>query len=92
MKNITYLSSKNNGSEVLIYATVESSTLHSVYWSNISNVNGAIRVTFMNGKRYRYDNVSSDTFMELITAESIGKKFNEVIKGKYEYELLTGFA
>jgi hypothetical protein len=90
MKNIKYLTSENNGSEVLIYATVESSTLKSVYWSNIANVNGVIRVLFTNGKRYRYDGVSSATFMELITAESVGKKFNEIIKGKYEYELVDG--
>ena len=87
MKNIKYLSSESNGSEVHMFATVESSTLQSVYWSNISNIKGSLRVVFTNGKRYRYDDVSSSTFMELITAESIGKKFNEIIKGKYEYEL-----
>ena len=89
MKNITYLSSKNNGSEVLIYATVESSTLHSVYWSNISNVNGAIRVLFTNGKRYRYDSVASNVFTQLIMADSIGKKFNELVRGKYDYALVS---
>ena len=89
MKNIKYLSSENNGSEVFMFARVESSTLQSVYWSNIANIKGSLRVTFTSGKRYRYDDVSSATFMELITAESIGKKFNEIIKGKYDYELST---
>jgi len=87
MKNVLYFNSNNHGSEVAMSAMVESSTVLFVYWSNIANKDGAMVITFKNGSRYRYENVESDTFAKLISAESVGKKFNEIIKGKYEYQL-----
>jgi hypothetical protein len=89
MDKVKALSSENNGNEVFMHAMVESSTVRFVYWSNISNIKGTLTVTFVNGKRYRYDSVGAHIFTQLITADSIGKKFNELVRGKYDYALVS---
>jgi hypothetical protein len=89
MEKVVSLSSENNGSEVNMYAMVESSTVRFVYWSNISNIKGSLTVTFTSGKRYRYDSVASNVFTQLIMADSIGKKFNELVRGKYDFALVS---
>ncbi len=53
--------------------------------SNISTVGfdaGKKRlcVQFQTGKCYEYTDVSSETFVKLITAQSTGKSFSELIK------------
>ena len=87
MNKVLYFNSNNHGSEIAMSAMVDSSTILFVYWSNISNKDGAMVITFKNGRRYRYENVESDTFAKLISADSVGKKFNEIVRGKYDYKL-----
>lgn len=50
---------------------------------------GDLYVTFKNGTRYKYYDVSFEDYMLLIgggTDASQGKTLNKIIKGKYEYE------
>ncbi len=89
MNKVKALSSENNGDKVILHAMVESSTVRFVYWSNISNIKGTLMVTFVNGKLYRYDSVGAHIFAQLITADSIGKKFHELVRGKYDYALTS---
>lgn len=42
-------------------------------------------VRFSNGDVYRYDNVEYSVAMSLEQAESVGRYFNEHIKGAYSY-------
>ena len=87
MNKVKYFNSNNFGNNVSMMAMVESSTIEFIYWSNIVEKVGSLVVKFWSGKEYRYKNVEASTFSELITADSVGKKFNEIIRGKYEYEL-----
>ena len=45
-----------------------------------------LQVIFRSGGTYRYKNVPSYRFDELMNAESIGKYMHEHILGRYEYE------
>lgn len=36
-------------------------------------------------KVYTYSNVPHDVFNKMLNAESVGKAFNELVKGKYEF-------
>ena len=87
MNKVLSFKSTNNGGEVTMHAKVDSSTIVFVYWSNIVNNNGAMVITFAGGRRYRYENVEANTFSTLISADSVGKKFNEIVRGKYDYKL-----
>lgn len=45
-------------------------------------------VTFNSGTTYLYDNVGRETFDEIISADSVGGKFNSIVKknpGKFPY-------
>ena len=37
-----------------------------------------------NGTRYRYVNVWTDTFAQVVTAKSSGRAFNRLVKGKFQ--------
>ncbi len=37
-------------------------------------------VQFRNGNRYRYENVSVDTFHQMIKSDSVGSAFHKLIK------------
>jgi hypothetical protein len=87
MNKVTYFNSNNFGDNVSMMAMVESSTIQFAYWSNIVEKAGSMVIKFWSGKEYRYKNVSAQTFSTLISADSVGKKFNEIIRGQYEYEL-----
>ena len=43
-----------------------------------------LRVSFKNGRKYEYENVSKDIFETLLDAESVGKAFNALIKSQPE--------
>ncbi len=44
-------------------------------------------IQFQNGKCYEYTDVPQETFVDVITAESMGKAFNTLIKnGGFEYK------
>lgn len=42
-------------------------------------------VTFRNGKSYEYVGVPEDVFRDLTHAVSVGKAFNDLVKGVYEH-------
>lgn len=44
-----------------------------------------LTLTFTNGRTYVYDGVSEEAFNMLVTGESIGRKFNSIIRGNYSY-------
>ena len=88
MDKVKYFNSNNYGNDVSMMAMVESSTIESIYWTNIVGKTGSLVIKFWSGKEYLYKNVEAFTFSELISADSVGKKFNEIIRGKYEYELM----
>tara|TARA_B100002019_G_scaffold73910_1_gene63835 strand:- start:2395 stop:2646 length:252 start_codon:yes stop_codon:yes gene_type:complete len=47
---------------------------------------GHIRVTFQNGARYIYENVSFALLMAVASSDSVGQAFNDSIKnGKFKY-------
>jgi hypothetical protein len=44
----------------------------------------ALTVTFKNGDSYIYAGVPADVYATVESAESKGKAFNELVKGKYQ--------
>jgi lysyl-tRNA synthetase class 2 len=42
-----------------------------------------------NGKRYLYQDVPEEAYLEVLTADSAGRAFNKHIRGKYSYKELT---
>jgi len=46
---------------------------------------GTLTITFVKGNVYEYYNVPAGVWKLLVDAESIGKAFSAVVKGKYEY-------
>jgi hypothetical protein len=46
---------------------------------------GILLVEFKSGNTYQYNGVQQDVFNELVSASSIGKYFNQFIKGSYSY-------
>ncbi len=61
--------------------------------SNIDEVEhdsstSTLKVTFKNGSRYKYDEVPQVVFEQLISAESVGKALNQMVKGKFAYTKL----
>jgi len=50
------------------------------------NNEGHLRVTFQNGARYIYEDVSFTLLMAIASSESVGQAFNDSIKnGKFKY-------
>jgi hypothetical protein len=47
-----------------------------------------LQIIFKKGNQYEYDDVPSETHIQLITAHSAGKFFNANIKGKYKFRKL----
>lgn len=45
-----------------------------------------LQVVFRTGETYRYKNVPSDKFDELMNSESIGQYMHKHIIGRYDYE------
>lgn len=53
----------------------------------MSRADGHVRVTFQNGSRYVYENVSAQTVIDVLSADSIGFAFNKaIVNGGYRYE------
>jgi KTSC domain len=48
-----------------------------------------LRVTFVSGRRYVYDDVPQDVFDAFQTAESRGAFFNHEIRDRYEFREVT---
>lgn len=66
-----------------MYAFVNSKALMSVAWF----ASGRLHITFRgNGNlTYVYNDVPADVWNELVNANSVGKKYNEIVKDKFTY-------
>jgi hypothetical protein len=62
--------------------SVTSSNVASVGWDRETST---LEVEFTSGAIYQYFDVREDVFRELISAASVGKYFNEHVKGNYRY-------
>jgi hypothetical protein len=76
------------------YRPVTSSNLKAIAWLGAAGEDlyaaeeaqtGTIEVMFGNGNRWRYKGVPRETAHGLLTAESVGKFFNNEIKSRPEY-------
>lgn len=65
---------------------VKSSVIASVGYDE----RGRLEVEFHNGRVYSYSEVPSSVYEELVTAESVGKFFNENVRPHYEAVLVEG--
>ncbi|PLZ99950.1 KTSC domain-containing protein [Fischerella thermalis CCMEE 5268] len=45
-----------------------------------------LQIEFHNGAVYQYSDIDQDTWQDLHQADSIGKFFNENVRGKYQYK------
>lgn len=59
--------------------------------SNIARIHydddrGLLTIEFRSGKTYRYHNVPYDTWNFLVEAPSVGRAFNQEVKGKFKEE------
>lgn len=54
--------------------------------SHIGHENDTLYVFFKNDSLYKYDGVKEDVFIDMTTAESIGKFMNKYIKKTYTCE------
>ena len=48
--------------------------------------NHTLTITFQNDSRYAYFNVRPKDIKEVVTAPSVGRAFNRIIKTKYDYK------
>jgi hypothetical protein len=64
---------------------VDSSVLASAAYDDERN---ALALTYRSGRIYRYYGVPREVYEELLAAESAGKYLNEVIRNRYEHELV----
>jgi hypothetical protein len=62
---------------------VNSSNLASVGYDPVTTI---LEVEFKNSNVYRYFDVSSTVYRELMSAPSIGQFFNKYIRNKYRFE------
>lgn len=65
----------------MLIERVESSAVATVGYDRDREL---LRILYRNGKTYDYLNVPPEVHQELVTASSIGKYVNEVIKPNYE--------
>lgn len=69
--------------ESIAMLSVNSSMANAVGYDTDNNI---LQVEFHNGTVYQYSGVDEDTWEDLHQTDSIGKFFNENIRGKYQYE------
>jgi hypothetical protein len=63
---------------------VQSSTISEID-REVVNDELFLKVTFVNGREYLYQNVPSDVYESFLTSQSKGKFLNEHIVGRYNY-------
>ncbi|RLV55704.1 KTSC domain-containing protein [Aeromicrobium phragmitis] len=68
-------------------ALVSSSSLRSVGYDDTTHT---LEVEFHKGAIYRFDAVPREVHDELVSAESIGRYFNENVRDAYPYRRLKG--
>lgn len=64
---------------------VDSSAIITVGYSFNNN---ELTVEFVNGRKYKFENVDHNKYVGLKYSESIGKYFNRHIKNEHEYEII----
>ena len=76
---------KDDGTLDGMFAMVNSKALISVAWFT----SGRLHITFRgNGNLiYVYNDVPAEVWNELVNANSIGKKYNEIVKDKFTYSV-----
>lgn len=62
------------------YKEVESSNILAI---GFEKETGTLGVTFTSGDEYLYSDVPESIYDELLVAESVGKAFNQMIRGEY---------
>lgn len=65
---------------------VESSNVKALDFDTKTNT---LLVAFHGGRSYVYFDVNPDDVLEVTFANSVGRKFNELIKGNYECSQVT---
>lgn len=65
------------------YVPVTSSNVAALAYSNETQTLG---VKFLNGSEYHYQNVPSDVYTNMLSAESVGKFLHQNVKGIYPYQ------
>ena len=79
---------KDNGEVSHVAAFFDSTAIHLIMWfPSLRDDSGRLYVSFSVGgdNAYIYDNVSYNVMNELMNAESVGRKFSEIVRGQYEY-------
>jgi hypothetical protein len=69
-------------------ATVESTTLVTVAYDDAREL---LRLEFCSRAVYQYFNVPAAVYQSLLDASSKGRYFNQAIRGRYPYRLISGF-
>lgn len=93
MKNRPTFYASSGKSVVITVWTDDSSMISTLEWNNNavaygSGTDGELLVRFCNGSTYIYENVTLTVLWDVATAESVGKTYNERVKGKYEFRKL----
>lgn len=88
----TYYASNGKTVSILV-SFYESSMIRSIEWNNSKVAygfaeDGELVVRFTSGTTYVYENVRLEVLWTLAHSESVGKAFNENVKGKYEFRKL----
>ena len=68
---------------------VKSSCIASVGFDHISKI---LEIEFVSGSIYQYYNVDQDIYINLISAESIGKYFNKNIAYTFKYNQVSSYS
>lgn len=56
--------------------------------ASVGHDGDTLHVEFKGGKVYAHTGVSAERFQQMLAADSIGKHYNEHIKGKFPHTLL----
>ncbi|PMB52010.1 KTSC domain-containing protein [Fischerella thermalis CCMEE 5201] len=62
---------------------MNSSMANAIGYDSNTNI---LQIEFHNGAVYQYSDIDQDTWQDLHQADSVGKFFNENVRGKYQYE------
>ena len=86
---ISHYEGSVSGLNTMTFAHVDSSAIRMLCWSNGLREAGYLGVVFTSGKTHHYSNVPVSVFHELLASESVGSKFNEIVRNKYEFRELN---
>ena len=70
------------------FAAVESTTLAKVSYDD---ARGLLQLEFCSRAVYQYFSVSAAVHQSLLDASSKGRYFNQAIRGRFPYRLISGF-